>query len=349
MVIIRMRKNTILKNIFFIVPFFISVGCLKDDTNPVDSFIPNDSIDMLVYLETNGDIINSPTTKNVFTSAQELYSNLSGYVVLDIRDSLLFADGHISGAINIQSSDLLAKVKSLDTSKVILVSQNGQSASYYGSLLIIDGFSNINILEFGMAGWNDHFADNWRVSNGYKPLQYNYFNSIGYNKGPITNFPEVKINSSGDIKSKIETRIQDLLSEEFEDGINYIKSSSLPSIYSQDTFGDFLLEDSTFENEYIICYDTQYVYILPGHRDGTMPVHPPHSILYNYYKDLKSIYYLQTIPVIKKVVVYSLSGHQSAFATAYLRLLGYTNVHSLLFGATWLSPFPGSMNYPYVN
>jgi hypothetical protein len=29
-------------------------------------------------------------------------------------------------------------------------------------------------------------------------------------------------------------------------------------------------------------------------------------------------------------------------------LLGY-NARSLLYGATWLNPFPGSMNYPYVN
>jgi rhodanese-related sulfurtransferase len=345
-----MKKNTILKAILFIVPLFLGTGCLKDNPNPANSFVTSDAINMLIYLESNGDIINSPATKSTFVNAQELYSNISNYVILDIRDSQLFADGHISGAINIQSSDLLAKVKSIDTSKVILVSENGQSASYYGGLLRLDGLDNVYILNFGMAGWNDHFASYWKGYNGDKPYGYQYFNSGYYFRSPYSALPEVSFNSSGDIKSKIESRIQDLLSEDFKDGINYDGSPSLPSIYSQDAFNSniFSFGDSTYDDLYIVCYDTQYVYILPGSRDVTIPSHPPHSILYTYYKDFKSIYYLQTIPNNKKVILYSLNGQQSAFATAYLRLLGY-NARSLLYGATWLNPFPGSMNYPYVN
>jgi rhodanese-related sulfurtransferase len=351
MVIIQMRKNSILNIISFIIPVLLASGCLKDNVSPVSSFVTSDAINMLTYLESHGDVINSRSTLGAFVSAQALYSDLSGYVVLDIRDPQLFAGGHISGAISIQSSDLLAKVKSIDTAKVILVSQNGQSASYYGGLLRLDGLNNVYILKFGMAGWNSQFATQWNSINGFKPSGYQYFNAVLYNKSPYTDLPEVNLGSSGDIKTKIENRIENLLSEKFDDGVTYVDSTtSSLAIFGGDAFhqGIFSLGDSTFDSEYIICYDTAYNYILPGSRNVYSPDHPPHSVLYTYYNDLKSIYYLQTIPTNRKIVVYSLDGHQSAFATAYLKLFGY-NVKSVLFGATWLYPFPGSMNYPYSN
>jgi rhodanese-related sulfurtransferase len=358
----EMRKNTIVKIILFILPMILATGCLKDNPNPVNSFVTTDAINMLIYLESNGDVINSQATKSAFVNSQDLYSNLSSYVVLDIRDPQLFAGGHISGAINIQSSDLLARVKSIDTAKVILVSQNGQSASYYGGLLRLDGLNNVYILNFGMASWNSYFASYWNTYGvdkpyGWKPqpLGSEAFNSLPYLRGPYTDLPDVKLSTSGDIKSKIELRIQNLLSEDFEDGVNYVNTPSLPSVFSQDLFNssNFSIIDSTFDDFYIICYDTISVYQIPGSRDVNSPDHPSHSVLYTYYNDLRSIHYLQTIPSNKKVVLYSLYGQQSAFATAYLRLLGY-NARSLLYGATWIHDiggytFPPSMNYPYVN
>lgn len=350
-VIRKMRKNTILKVIFFIMPIILAGGCLKDNPNPVDSFVTSDEINMLIYLESHGDVINSPATESTFVNAQALYSNLSSYVVLDIRVPQLFAGGHISGAINIQSSDLLAKVKSIDTANVILVSQNGQSASYYGGLLRLDGISNVYVLKFGMAGWNSQFATQWNDIVRATPSGYQYFNNVKYNKGSYTDLPNVKLGSGSNIKTQIENRIQSLLTEKFADGDMYDASTTTElTILPGDAFNSsiYSLVDSTFGDQYVACYDAPSVYTPGGPADVTIPQHPPHSAQYTYYHALKSIYYLQTIPSNKQVVVYSLDGHQSAFATAYLKLLGY-NVKSVLFGATWLSPFPGSMNYPYVN
>jgi rhodanese-related sulfurtransferase len=78
--------------------------------------------------------------------------------------------------------------------------------------------------------------------------------------------------------------------------------------------------------------------------------------------DFRSTSYLQTLPINKPIAIYSGTGQESAFYTAYLRLLGY-DVKSILFGANNLlyemlfrSPeirifaFTSSsiMNYPYV-
>jgi rhodanese-related sulfurtransferase len=345
-----MRKNKILKTIILVIPVLLAGGCLKDNPNPVNSYVTSDAIEMLMYLESNGDIINSTATISAFVNPQDLFLNLSSYVILDIRDAQLFADGHINGAITIQSPDLLSKIKSIDTSKVILVSQNGQSASYYGGLLRLDGLSNVYILKFGMAGWNDHFAGDWKNSSGNQPTGYQFFNNVAYFRGPYASLPNVKLNSSGDIKERIEARIEELLSEKFDDGVIYNDTSSLTA-WSEDVFNSDLYyssSDSSFDDQYIVCYgDNNLYYTSKGPLIS--PSHPPKSILYNAFHDLKSIYYLQTIPANKKVVIYSSSGHLSAFATSYLRLLGYTNVRSLLFGAVWINPFPGAMNYPYVN
>ena len=343
-----MQRN-IIKYFFLFLPLVIVSGCLKDNPNPASTFVTTDTIDMLLYFESNGDIINSPGAASTFVNAQDLYSSLSNYVILDIRDPQLFADGHISGAINIKSSDLLVKVKSIDTANVILVSQNGQSASYYGGLLKLDGLNNVYVLKFGMAGWNGHFAYDWINNNGNAPSGQQYFNNRNYNKGSYTRLPEVTLSTSGDIKSKIENRIQSLLFEKFEDGVTYSDSSSL-TVYVQDAFDSkiYSFQDSTFNNQYIACYGDASLY--HGQlQNAYLPYHSPHCAFYQSFHDLRAMYYLQTIPSNKEVVIYSSSGHLSAFALAYLRLLGYTNVRSLLFGAVWFNPFPGSMNYPYVN
>ena len=345
----NLKKGIFIKNILILIPLIIVTGCLKDNVNPLSNFEASDSIAILLYLESNGDIINSQSTANAFVSASNLYADISNYIILDIRDPQLFADGHISGSINIISSDLLTKIKSIGSTNVILVSQNGQSASYYGGLLRLDGLSNVYILKFGMAGWNDHFANNWKNASGHSPSGLKYFNNLMYKRGPYTALPEIKFSSSGDIKTKIENRIEYLLSEKFDDGVVYSNSSSL-TVYSQDAFNTniYTSSDSTFDGQYIACYGDPSLYS-ESLQNPNLPYHSPHCAFYQSFHAFKAMYYLQTIPSNKKVVLYSSSGHLSAFSKAYLELLGYTNVRSLLFGAVWFNPFPGSMNYPYIN
>jgi hypothetical protein len=77
--------------------------------------------------------------------------------------------------------------------------------------------------------------------------------------------------------------------------------------------------------------------------------------------DLRSISNLQTLPPLKEIAVYSGSGQESAYYTAYLRLLGY-NAKSLLFGMnnidynmisrigqTYAFKIDSTINYPYVS
>ena len=46
MVIKRMRKTTIIKIFFFIMSIFLVAGFLKDNVNPVSSFVTSDAINI---------------------------------------------------------------------------------------------------------------------------------------------------------------------------------------------------------------------------------------------------------------------------------------------------------------
>lgn len=82
--------------------------------------------------------------------------NREGAVVLDVRDSKEFLQGHIAGAVNIPYANLDNRLPELDPYKekaVVLVCKMGQHASAAGRKLKTDGFTNVRRLAGGMAEW----------------------------------------------------------------------------------------------------------------------------------------------------------------------------------------------------
>lgn len=77
-------------------------------------------------------------------------------IVLDIRDSKEFEQGHIAGAINVPMAKLAEKSKKLDKDKtVILVCKLGQTAGVAGKQLMAEGFSTVR-LKGGMMEWQSN-------------------------------------------------------------------------------------------------------------------------------------------------------------------------------------------------
>ena len=70
-----------------------------------------------------------------------------------------------------------------------------------------------------------------------------------------------------------------------------------------------------------------------SNSDTTITYHPEGAVLYHIPgpADFRSTSYLQTLPSESPIAIYSGTGQESAFYTAYLRLLGY-DVKSILFG-----------------
>ena len=77
----------------------------------------------------------------------------SKFHIIDIRSDSWFEYGHIKGAANVKSADLLTYFESTinpaDFDKIVLVCYSGQSAAYYSSLIRIAGYDNVYSMKWG--------------------------------------------------------------------------------------------------------------------------------------------------------------------------------------------------------
>ncbi|MDZ7685214.1 MAG: rhodanese-like domain-containing protein [Gammaproteobacteria bacterium] len=83
--------------------------------------------------------------------------NKEDAIVVDVRDTKEFDQGHIAGAINIPYGSLDSRMSELESYKdrpVVVVCKMGQHAGAAGRKLKAQGFENVRRLSGGMAEWN---------------------------------------------------------------------------------------------------------------------------------------------------------------------------------------------------
>ena len=309
-------KNLFLK-IFLAFSFIFFSSCVEDNITPPLTGELNPVAEMLVYFETQGDFVNSNLAPALI-DAQDVYSNLTNYLKIDLRSNSDFTSGHVEGALNIQSDSLYNFMKSIDSGfypKIILISQNGQSSAYFTCLLRLAGFNNVYSMKYGMASWNPFFADDWLSALGDE-VNIEAYTNQDLPRDSLTDLPLVTFeNSSASIADRINLRIKKII----EEGFYY--SDNLPFSVG----------------EYIICYGKLRLFYARKFIVLEGKGHPPGAFLYmdTPVFEFKSGKYLQSLPTNKSIYIYGYDGQQSACITAYLRVLGY-NTTSLLFGANQL-------------
>jgi rhodanese-related sulfurtransferase len=75
-------------------------------------------------------------------------------VVIDARDPVQFAKGHIPGAINMDWRQVLAKRNTIPKNKPVLIYCNtGSLSAQAGFALRVAGWENVRILQGGMSEW----------------------------------------------------------------------------------------------------------------------------------------------------------------------------------------------------
>ena len=82
--------------------------------------------------------------------------NRDNAVVIDVRDSKAFNEGHIIGSINVPVADVEAKMKKLVKYKnrpVITVGASGMQSATVGAKLHAKGFTDVYHLNGGMPAW----------------------------------------------------------------------------------------------------------------------------------------------------------------------------------------------------
>jgi rhodanese-related sulfurtransferase len=262
---------------------------------------------LLKDLKENGDYVNSKVFPSLIKASIVNESLGKNILVVDIRPANQFAQGHIKGSVNKKFEDLPSYfekgIKPFEFDKIILVSEDGQVSAYATCLLRLMGYGNVYSMRWGMSAWNNNYAkEGWLkgVSGKYETKLENTVNE----RPALLGMPELKtgLTTGSDIGAARFLKV-------FEGGISDI----------------FVTADDVFSNPkkyYIINLDRKDKY-----EDG----HIPGSVRYKPEGTLGYTDEMASIPFDKPVVIYCATGHNSGFATAYLRLFGY-DAHTLRYG-----------------
>ena len=299
----------------FLVAILISTAAIlsgftnKNDNSNRTSQDPPGEFEILVnYLEANSNFINTDAT--LIIPADDVKKNMKNpkYHVIDIRSDSWFDYGHIKGAANVKSADLLSyfetKITPADYDKIVLVCYSGQSAAYYSSLLRLAGYDNVYNMKWGMSSWRVDFADNsWN-----KNITNNYADKLETNENAKPEKAAQPVLNTGklDAKEILKVRLEKAFATPYKEYI----------VKSVDVF-------ETPSNYYVVNYWDQDKY-----NNG----HIPSAVQYQPNASLSSTSDLYTLPADKKIAVYCSTGQSAAYVVAYLNVLGY-EVGNIAYGA----------------
>jgi rhodanese-related sulfurtransferase len=302
------KKSYFLITLLLASLFFVS--CEKDD----DPVAINESEVLATYLESTSsplqkDFVNSdmPT----IMSAEEVKTlNATDQVyIIDIRAAGDFTTGHISNAHNVALGDILTHIEGVDLApytKVAIVCYSGQTAAFAASLLRLLGYDKVYSMKWGMCSWHADFATAWNNAITSGNAYATQFTDTPTAKAAAGDMPVLSTGKTSG-QEILEARVAAVLAEGFTPA--KVSSSTL--------FGNL-------DGYYTVNYWTEALYTDPGHVPGAVQYTPKASI--------KLATDLKTLPTDKPIAVYCFTGQNSAFLTAYLRLLGY-DAKSVLYGA----------------
>ena len=310
--LLMMKKRNSMKRIapiflLALMAFAFSCGNSKPtQQQPLDPKVAFDSI--ITYLERSGDFINSPQAPAMI-AAYQLYKEIdSNVLVIDMRSPQEYSAAHIPNSVNVAFTDILDYfengINPNAFSKIVMVCNAGQTASYATSLLRLLGYNNVFALKWGFSVWHKPTAEKkWlaRASNSHTEV----LETDSQIMNQPSEFPAIETQ-----KQTGYAILRERAYQLFNNGFN----------------GVTVTPDTLFNplhNFYIINYWPENLY-LKGHI--------PQAVRYQPKKGLKRTEQLNTLPTNKPIVVYCFTGQHSSFVTAYLRLIGY-EAYTLTYGA----------------
>jgi rhodanese-related sulfurtransferase len=306
-----MKRLSILYAIVLIFPVIAFTSCsgkktgndVKQDTIAVrDSIYVNAESKLLMEdLKSNGDYVNSREFPSLIKASvvKEAIDQNQKIHVIDIRKPSEFAQGHIKESVNKRFEDLPAYfetvIKPFEFDKIVLVCTDGQVSSYATSLLRLKGYGNVFAMRWGMSSWDRKSADKGWLSG----LSDKFEQRLEKNENPR---PPAKA------MPELNTGFTDAAA---------ITEARFKKVFEQGTDSVLISADEVFSNPgkyYVINYER---------KDKYDDAHVPGAVRYKPNATLGFASEMASIPTDKKIVVYCGTGHNSGFATAYLRLLGY--------------------------
>jgi len=307
-----MKKKIVQSLIVPAIMFVILSGCTGNNSDrkpagqPVLSqevnapvVVGNETSLLLKDLKENGDYVNSQVFPSLIKASVVHESLGKNILVVDLRSPEIFSAGHIKGAVNRRFEDLPdyfeTGIKPFEYDKIIMVCEDGQVSSYTTCLLRLMGYGNVYSMRWGMSAWNSLYAKNGWIKGVSGKYESNLESTVNEKPVAIAMPDLVTGKSSGE----------------------EIGSSRFHKLFEEGTSTILISADDVFANPqkyYIINLERKDKY-----EDG----HIPGAVRYKPEATLGFPDEMGTIPTDKPVVVYCGTGHNSGFATAFLRLFGY--------------------------
>jgi rhodanese-related sulfurtransferase len=265
-------------------------------TQPV---IGNETALLLKDLQENGDYVNSQVFPSLIKASIVHESLGKNILIIDIRSSKLYSEGHIRGAVSKRFEDLPAYfetgIKPFEFDKIIIVSEDGQESSYTTCLLRLMGYGNVFSMRWGMSAWNNKYAN----QSWLKGVSGKYEANL-----------EATVNEKPDISAMASLSTGKATGEE-------IGSDRFHKLFEEGKGNILVSADEVFADP------KKYFIINLERKDKYEDGHIPGAVRYKPEATLGFTEEMATIPTDKTVVVYCGTGHNSGFATAFLRLFGY--------------------------
>lgn len=254
---------------------------------------------LLKNLEENGDYVNSQNFPSLIKASIVHESLGKNILVIDLRSSGEYAQGHIKGSINKKFNDLPeyfeSGIKPFEYDKIIMVCDDGSLSSYTTSLLRLMGYGNVYAMRWGMSAWDQESARTGWLKDVSGKYEANLEKTS--NERPSgTSMPDLNTGLS--------------------DG-QEIASARFKKIFQEGTGNVLITADEVFADP------SKYFIVNFERKDKYEDGHIPGAIRYKPESTLGFPEEMASIPAGKTVVVYCGTGHNSGFATAFLRLFGY--------------------------
>jgi rhodanese-related sulfurtransferase len=327
-----------LLKIAFLIAFMPAVmltSCKEDEPEPnndaystLSSYMTANSLDLTDMLHGGDWVIDAKlTTDGGIVDPTD--NSIPGYNVFDIRSATDFAAGHIKGAINVALADVVETAKNYTDKPILVVCYTGQTAALAVMALRLSGEMDAKVMKWGMSIWNEAFAAPWNSNSGT-----NGNIAVGSPNWVTTASPALGSYSFPTLTSS-STDGAEILAER----IDYILTTGFKGVAS----ADVLANPAGWP---IMNYWTVEDYTTFGHFTGAFQI-TPISLANDVVKAFDPS---------KETLVYCYTGQTSAFACAWLSVLGY-NVKSVKFGANSLTydalkaaakpAFPGAKTYTF--
>jgi len=294
--------------LLILLPVILAVSCTgktsvkKQESvkeTVVSPVIGQETLLLLKELEESGDYVNSQYFPSLIKASVVNEEQGKNNLIIDLRSPELFSKGHIKSSVNKKFGDLPkyfeTGIKPFEFNRIILVCEDGQMSSYSTALLRMMGYGNVFAMRWGMSGWNKNYAEEgWikGVSGKYEKHLDTTVRETPQPKG----MPEIKTGF---------TTGREIADERFS------------KLFETGT-GDILITAEEIFND-----PEQYFIINLDRKDKYDDGHIPGAVRYKPESTLGFPDMMATIPSDRIVVIYCGTGHNSGFATAFLRLFGY--------------------------